>query len=91
MDVKPGYKTSEFQVVITTIVGAVLTALVIMGVISEAEKEVIAAGIAGLVVLVATVAAIVARYTESRTRIKEAAAAVELAELEQASKRVHPG
>lgn len=70
MQEKPGYMTTEFIALVTTIVAAIVTGLVIAGLIDEAQKEVV---IAGLVVLVLAVVAAVRKYTESRTRVKEAA------------------
>lgn len=76
MNEKPGYMTTEFMALVTTIVGAIVTGLVIAGLLDEAQKEVV---IAGLVALVGVVVAAYRKYAESRTRVKEAASKAQVA------------
>jgi len=76
MNVKPGYKTTEFIGVLISAVPTVLALLVILGVIGQHEaqslQESITAGLTAVGAFV-TNALVIWKYIESRTRVKEAA------------------
>lgn len=73
---KPGLKTSEFLAVLIGAVPGILTLLVMFGVIGDTDvatlQEAVVAGLTAVGSLIAS-AAVIWKYIESRTRVKEAA------------------
>ena len=64
---KPGNLTTEYRM---TVAMAFATVLISFGVISEADKEMVVTAVLALLPL----AAVIWKYIEGRTRVKEAAA-----------------
>lgn len=93
---KPGYKTSELWAVI---VGSILTVLVPLGILSQADANTITEAlpyIAAVVSIVVGVVKMVLEYVRSRTAVKTAAGSVatlevDTGELEDTINRMLPG
>ncbi len=76
MEVKPGFKTSEFWITaVVNIAAAVIGLLAARGLVSSEEQSLYLALVQSLAVVVAPliIAVVTGKYIESRTEVKKAA------------------